>query len=218
MSRDRTVWMIWAASRWWIAFLHLCLLIRGHVTERGMRVCWHGGYMIPHRHSLKREWRAGRGRSRENVFSTLEEAMDWMSKSFSRCECLQDSKRSIAHCFSCCLSLPGFGTVGQAVWAVLYLKPESTLPPWVSFIGDHGEKSPSHEVSDRLRRLPRLLLEKCEDENESQNSHAQSRNHCICHDYYVAFSSGLYLVYQPVMYWRNMAQTFELSTVKEMSS
>ncbi len=174
MSRDRTVWMIWAASRWWIAFLHLCLLIRGHVTERGMRVCWHGGYMIPHRHSLKREWRAGRGRSRENVFSTLEEAMDWMSKSFSRCECLQDSKRSIAHCFSCCLSLPGFGAVGQAVWAVLYLKPESTLPPWVSFIGDHGENLQVTR-SDRLTAIALLCCwRSAKMRNESQNIPAQS--------------------------------------------
>lgn len=46
---------------------------------------------------LKREWRTGRARSRENVFSTLEKAMDCMSKSFSRCERLQDSKLSIAH-------------------------------------------------------------------------------------------------------------------------
>lgn len=75
----------------------------GDTGERGMRVWWHGGYMILHRHGretnvpLKREWRTGRGRIRENVFSTLEKAMDWKSKSFSRCERLQDSKLSITH-------------------------------------------------------------------------------------------------------------------------
>ncbi len=102
MSCGGTVWMIWAASRWWIAFLHRCLLIRGHRGERDESLVTRGLHdSLPSRQGdnvpLKREWRTGRGRSRENVFSTLEKAMDWKSKSFSRCERLQDSKLSITH-------------------------------------------------------------------------------------------------------------------------
>lgn len=91
-----------------------------------------------------------------------------MSKSFSRCERLQDSKLSIAHYVSLAVyPFQDWGwreAVGQAVWAARYLKPESTLPPCVSFIGDHGENLQVMR-SDRLTAiaLASLLLEKCED-------------------------------------------------------
>lgn len=62
-------------------------------------------------------------------------------------------------------SLPGFGVwreaVGQAVWVVRYLKPESTVPPCVSFIGDHREKLKLRLDRLTLTALVSLLLEKC---------------------------------------------------------
>lgn len=86
-----------------------------------------------------------------------------MSKSFSRCECLQDSKRFIVS-----LALHLFQdwreAVGQAVWAVRYLKPETTVPPCVSFTGDHREKLKMRLDRLTLTALVSLLLEKCEDE------------------------------------------------------
>lgn len=102
--------------------------------------------------------------------------------------------------------------VGQAVWAVRYLKPESTLPPCVSFIGDHRENLQVMR-SDRLTAiaLASLLLEKCEDEKrEPKHSLCNLRNHCIRHAYYVAFSHVAYTQYISLYCtWRHMAQTFE---------
>lgn len=68
----------WAASRWWMAYLHLCLLIRGHITERLVTQRLHDSSTTRQGDNVlvKREWRIGRGRSRENVFFNPGER-DW---------------------------------------------------------------------------------------------------------------------------------------------
>lgn len=90
---------------------------------------------------LKWEWRIGRGKV---VFNAGERDRQ-REKKMKLSPDVRVSR--IRNVLSCSLSLPGFGgwreAVGQAVWAVRYLKPESTVPPCVSFIGEHRKISKS---------------------------------------------------------------------------
>ncbi|KAK2869760.1 hypothetical protein Q8A67_024152 [Cirrhinus molitorella] len=52
--------------------------------------------------------------------------------------------------------------VGQAVWAARYLKPESTLPPCVSFIGDYGENLQVMRIPDTFPLSFSTLLADCD--------------------------------------------------------
>ncbi|KAL1249024.1 hypothetical protein QQF64_022342 [Cirrhinus molitorella] len=91
--------------------------------------------------------------------------------------------------------------VGQAVWAARYLKPESTLPPCVSFIGDYGENLQVMR-SDRLTAiaLASLLLEKCED-GKREPKHSRAICVTIAFVMLIMLCSPMWpIVYQPILY------------------